>query len=202
MKIVATTLEDVFVVEPTVFGDERGFFLESYNEQRFAELGLPTRFAQDNHSGSRKGVLRGIHYQIQNPQGKLVRVLQGEVYDVAVDLRKDSASFGRSFGLSLTAENRRMLWIPPGFGHGFLVVSEFAEFAYKATDFYSPQHDRTILWNDPALQIDWPVEGEPMLSAKDKVGSLLADAEVYATSPAGSKLGSARLAPELVEKSF
>ena len=187
MKIVPTTLPDVFVIEPAVFGDERGFFLESYNEQKFAELGLPTRFAQDNHSGSRKGVLRGIHYQIRNPQGKLVRALQGEVFDVAVDLRRDSPSFGQSFGISLTAENRKMLWIPPGFGHGFLVVSEFAEFAYKATDFYSPQYDRTILWNDPALGIEWPIEGEPVLSAKDKAGSLLAAAEVYETSPEGSK---------------
>ncbi len=187
MKIVQTPLQDVLVVEPTVFGDERGFFLESYNEARFAEFGLPTRFAQDNHSGSRKGVLRGIHYQIQNPQGKLVRVLQGEVFDVAVDLRRDSSTFGKSFGISLTAENHKMLWIPPGFGHGFLVVSEFAEFAYKATDFYAPQHDRTLLWNDPALEIDWPIDGEPVLSAKDKVGTLLSAAEVYETSPADSK---------------
>ncbi|MCU1324203.1 MAG: dTDP-4-dehydrorhamnose 3,5-epimerase [Acidobacteriaceae bacterium] len=191
MKIVETPLQDVFVVEPTVFGDDRGFFLESYNEERFAELGLPTRFAQDNHSGSRKGVLRGIHYQIQNPQGKLVRALVGEVFDVAVDLRKDSSSFGQSFGILLSAQNRKMLWIPPGFGHGFLVVSEFAEFAYKATDLYAPQYDRTILWNDPALKIAWPTEaidGEPVLSAKDKVGRLLADAEVFVVSPAGSKL--------------
>lgn len=197
MKIVETPLQDVFVIEPTVFGDERGFFLESYNEQRFAELGLPTRFAQDNHSGSRKGVLRGIHYQIQNPQGKLVRALVGEVFDVAVDLRRDSSSFGQSFGILLSAANRKMLWIPPGFGHGFLVVSEFAEFAYKATDFYAPQHDRTLLWNDPALKIPWPIEsmGEPILSAKDKVGQLLADADVFEVSPAGSRLNPVAVLP-------
>lgn len=183
MKIVQTPLKDVVVIEPKVFGDARGFFLESYNERAFAEHGLPTYFAQDNHSGSRKGVLRGLHYQVRQPQGKLVRALAGEVFDVAVDLRKDSPSFGKWFGLVLSAENRKMLWIPPGFGHGFLVLSEFAEFAYKATDFYLPAEERSLLWNDPELGIEWPLEGEPLLSEKDKNGLTLDEADVYQTSP-------------------
>lgn len=167
------------LLEPKVFGDQRGFFFESYNEREFERMGLPTRFAQDNHSGSRKGVLRGIHYQLQQPQGKLVRVLRGEVFDVAVDLRRRSDTFGRWFGVTLSAENRRLLWVPPGFGHAFLVTSDFAEFAYKATDFYAPEQERTVQWNDPALGIEWPIEGEPILSAKDAAGTLLADADVY-----------------------
>lgn len=179
MKILETGLKDVLILEPRVFGDERGFFLESYNERAFAELGLPTRFVQDNHSGSRKGVLRGIHYQIENPQGKLVRVLRGEVFDVAVDLRRDSAQFGRWFGLRLSAEGRRMLWVPPGFGHGFLVLSEFAEFAYKTTDFYAPAHEQSLLWNDPDVAIAWPAAGEIILSEKDKAGVYLRNARVY-----------------------
>lgn len=182
MQIIPTSLKDVVILEPKVFGDERGFFLESYNEATFAKLGLPTRFVQDNHSGSRKGVLRGLHYQLQQPQGKLVRSLHGEIFDVAVDLRRDSPQFGQWFGVSLSAENKRMLWIPPGFGHGFLVLSDFAEVAYKATAFYAPAHERSILWNDAAIGIEWPLEGDPTLSAKDAAGLLLADAETYPDS--------------------
>ena len=182
MQLILTSLKDVVILEPKVFGDARGFFFEAYNETTFGALGLPTRFAQDNHSGSRKGVLRGLHYQLQRPQGKLVRVLRGEIFDVAVDLRRDSAQFGQSFGLALSAENRRMLWIPAGFGHGFLVTSDFAEVAYKATELYAPEHERSILWNDPAIGIEWPLEGEPTLSDKDRAGVLLADAETYAGS--------------------
>lgn len=182
MQLIPTTLNDVVIVEPKVFGDERGFFLEAYNEATFKALGLPTRFVQDNHSGSRKGVLRGLHYQLKQPQGKLVRALRGEIFDVAVDLRKDSAQFGQWFGTALSAENRRMLWVPPGFGHGFLVLTEFAEVSYKATEFYAPAFERSLLWNDPVIGIDWPLDGEPTLSEKDKAGSLLADAETYPDS--------------------
>lgn len=179
MQLIPTPLKGVVILEPKVFGDERGFFLEAYNEATFASLGLPTRFMQDNHSGSRKGVLRGLHYQLNRPQGKLVRTLRGEIFDVAVDLRRDSAQFGQWFGLVLSAENRRMLWIPPGFGHGFLVLTDFAEVGYKATELYAPVFERSILWNDPAIGIDWPLEGEPILSEKDRHGSPLADAETY-----------------------
>ena len=180
--MIPTSLKDVVILEPKVFGDERGFFLESYNEATFAGLGLPTKFVQDNHSSSRKGVLRGLHYQLRQPQGKLLRALRGEIFDVAVDLRRDSPQFGQWFGLVLSAENKRMLWIPPGFGHGFLVLSESAEVAYKATKFYAPAFERSIAWNDPAIGIDWPLEGEPILSEKDQAGSLLADAETYPDS--------------------
>jgi dTDP-4-dehydrorhamnose 3,5-epimerase len=182
LQLIPTTLKDVVLLEPKVFGDERGFFLEAYNEATFGSLGLPTRFVQDNHSGSRKGVLRGLHYQLKQPQGKLVRALRGEIFDVAVDLRRDSAQFGQWFGVALSAENRRMLWVPPGFGHGFLVLSEFAEVSYKATEFYAPAFERSILWNDPAIGIEWPLDGEPTLSEKDRAGSLLADAETYPDS--------------------
>ena len=182
MQLIPTTLKDVVILEPKVFGDERGFFLEAYNEATFRALGLPTRFVQDNHSGSRKGVLRGLHYQLKQPQGKLVRALRGEIFDVAVDLRQDSAQFGQWFGLVLSAENRRMLWVPPGFGHGFLVLTEFAEVSYKATELYAPAFERSILWNDPAIGIDWPLGGEPTLSEKDKAGSLLVYAETYPDS--------------------
>ena len=182
LQVIPTSLKDVVILEPKVFGDDRGFFLEAYNEATFGSLGLPTRFMQDNHSGSRKGVLRGIHYQLKQPQGKLVRALRGEIFDVAVDLRKDSAQFGEWFGAVLSAENRRMLWIPPGFGHGFLVLSEFAEVSYKATELYAPAFERSILWSDPAIGIRWPLDGEPTLSEKDRAGSLLADAETYAES--------------------
>jgi dTDP-4-dehydrorhamnose 3,5-epimerase len=182
LRLISTPLRDVVILEPKVFGDERGFFLEAYNEATFESFGLPTRFVQDNHSGSRKGVLRGLHYQLNSPQGKLVRTLRGEVFDVAVDLRRDSNQFGRWFGVGLSAENRRMLWIPPGFGHGFLVLTDFAEVAYKATELYAPNFERSILWNDPAIGIDWPLQGEPILSEKDRHGSPLADAETYSES--------------------
>jgi dTDP-4-dehydrorhamnose 3,5-epimerase len=182
VQVSLTSLNDVVILEPKVFGDERGFFLESYNEATFKTLGLPTRFMQDNHSGSRKGVLRGLHYQLNQPQGKLVRSLRGEIFDVAVDLRKDSAQFGQWFGLVLSAENRRMLWIPPGFGHGFLVLTDFAEVSYKATELYAPSFERSILWNDRTIGIRWPLDYEPTLSAKDRAGSLLGEAEVYGPS--------------------
>jgi dTDP-4-dehydrorhamnose 3,5-epimerase len=182
VQLIPTPLNDVVILEPKVFGDERGFFLEVYNEATFKALGLPTRFMQDNHSGSRKGVLRGLHYQLKQPQGKLVRALRGSIFDVAVDLRQDSTQFGRWFGVVLSAENRRSLWIPPGFGHGFLVISDFAEVSYKATQLYAPAFERSILWNDPAISIDWPLDGEPTLSEKDKAGLLLADAETYPDS--------------------
>lgn len=182
-----TSLQDVVIIEPKVFGDSRGFFLESYNERAFAAAGLPTYFAQDNHSGSKKGVLRGLHYQLEQPQGKLVRALVGEVFDVAVDLRSDSPTFGKWFGVVLSAENRRMLWIPPGFAHGFQVLTDFAEFAYKATDFYLPAQERTLLWNDPTLSIAWPLTEEPTLSDKDRKGALLGDAEPYHNLPAAQR---------------
>ena len=180
--MIPTTLNDVVILEPKVFGDERGFFFETYNQATFKSLGLPTSFMQDNHSGSRKGVLRGLHYQLKQPQGKLVRALRGEIFDVAVDLRRDSAQFGEWFGLVLSAENRRSLWIPPGFGHGFLVLTDFAEVAYKATQLYAPAFERSILWNDPAVGIEWPLDREPILSEKDKAGSLLSDADLYPDS--------------------
>lgn len=179
MNVIETGLADVLILEPRVFGDERGFFMESYNRRRFADLGLPTEFVQDNHSRSARGVLRGLHYQIRQPQGKLVRVVRGAVFDVAVDLRRGSPTFGRWEGVELSEENKRMLWIPPGFAHGFLVLSDYADFLYKTTDFYAPEHERCLLWNDPEVGIVWPLEGEPILSAKDRVGKALSDAEVY-----------------------
>ena len=179
MQITPTALSDVLIIEPKVFGDERGFFFESWNRRAFAAAGIDAEFVQDNHSRSGRGVLRGLHYQIERAQGKLVRVTEGEVFDVAVDLRRSSPSFGRSVGVALSAANRRMLWIPPGFAHGFVVLSECAEFLYKATDYWYPQHERTLLWSDPALSIDWPLEGLPTLAAKDAAGRLLADADVY-----------------------
>lgn len=166
-------------MEPKVFGDDRGFFLETYNQATFKALGLPTCFVQDNHSGSRKGVLRGLHYQLKQPQGKLVRAIRGEIFDVAVDLRRDSPQFGEWFGVVLSADNKRSLWVPPGFGHGFLVMSEFAEVAYKATALYAPKYERSILWNDPGIGIEWPLDSEPTLSEKDRAGLLLKDAETY-----------------------
>ncbi len=181
MKVIPTAIADVLIVEPAVFGDDRGFFYESFNARRFAELsGVQADFVQDNHSKSARNVLRGLHYQIVQPQGKLVRVTAGAVYDVAVDLRKSSATFGHWVGVELSAENRRQLWVPPGFGHGFVVTSESAEFLYKTTDYYAPEHERAILWNDPALGITWPLAGAPMLSGKDQQGKLLAEAEVFA----------------------
>lgn len=179
VQVLRTTLQDVVIVEPKVFGDERGFFLEVYNQATFGKLGLPTDFVQDNHSGSQKGVLRGLHYQLQQPQGKLVRVLRGAIYDVAVDLRRGSRQFGQWVAVELTAENKRQLWVPPGFAHGFLTLAEFTEVSYKVTQLYAPQHERSLLWSDPALGIPWPLEGEPILSAKDRDGVPLAQAETY-----------------------
>jgi dTDP-4-dehydrorhamnose 3,5-epimerase len=180
MNVVATDLPEVLIIEPKVFGDERGFFFESHNLRAFRDkTGVDLEFVQDNHSRSARGVLRGIHYQIRQPQGKLVRAVAGEVFDVAVDLRKSSPRFGRWTGARLSAENKRMLWVPPGFGHGFLVLSDSADFLYKATDYYAPEHERSVIWNDPAIGIRWPFEGEPILAPKDRAGVPLARAEVY-----------------------
>jgi dTDP-4-dehydrorhamnose 3,5-epimerase len=180
MNIVRTAIRDVLVLEPEVFGDARGFFFESYNERAFRETtGLAVRFVQDNHSRSARNVLRGLHYQIKQPQGKLVRCVSGEVYDVAVDLRRSSPSFGKWVGERLSAENKRMMWIPAGFAHAFLVLTESADFLYKTTDYYAPEHERTIAWNDPDVAIAWPLEGDPVLSAKDMTGSRLRNAAVY-----------------------
>lgn len=181
MKAIATAIPDVLILEPKVFGDDRGFFLESFNQRVFEDLtGLKRVFVQDNHSRSTQNVLRGIHYQIRHAQGKLVRVVIGEVYDVAVDLRKSSATFGKWVGTRLSAENRRMFWVPEGFGHAFCVLSETADFLYKTTDYYAPEYDRCIIWNDPDLGIDWPVSSEPGLSDKDLRGVRFCDAEVFA----------------------
>ena len=180
MKIIPTAIPDVVLLEPKVFGDERGFFFESWNKRTFADLGIAAEFVQDNHSKSQKNVLRGLHYQIEHAQGKLVRVAAGAVYDVAVDLRRSSPTFGQWVGFTLSAEDKRMAWIPPGFAHGFCVTSESAEFLYKTTDYYSPAHERTLLWNDPQLAIPWPLSGEPLLAAKDKTGLPLASAETFA----------------------
>lgn len=179
MKVTPTAVPDVLVLEPKVFSDQRGFFLESWNERAFAAAGICARFVQDNHSRSGRNVLRGLHYQIRQAQGKLVRAIAGEIYDVAVDVRRASPTFGRWVGERLSADNRRMLWVPPGFAHGFLVVSEVAEVLYKATDYYAPEHERTIAWNDPDLAISWPLAGPPVLSAKDAAGTRFRDAEVY-----------------------
>jgi len=182
MKVTPTAIADVLLLEPKVFGDSRGFFFESFNQRTFEEAtGVKTQFVQDNHSLSAQGVLRGLHYQLHNPQGKLVRVVQGAVFDVAVDIRKDSPTYGRWVGETLSADNKRQLWIPAGLAHGFLVLSESAEFLYKTTDYYAPQHERCIVWNDAALGIAWPLHGEaPKLSAKDAAGSTFAAAEVAA----------------------
>jgi len=179
MKVIKTAINDVLIFEPTVFGDERGFFMETFRESEFRGLGLNVQFVQDNHSLSSKGVLRGLHYQIRQAQGKLVRVIAGEVYDVAVDLRKNSATFGQHVGVHLSAENKHIFWVPPGFAHGFVVLSEKAEFIYKCTEYYAPEHELSLLWNDPQLNINWPLAGEPELSNKDQKGVLMADAEVY-----------------------
>jgi len=180
MKVTQTTIPDVLIVEPKVFGDDRGFFFESYNERKWQEAtGLQTRFVQDNHSRSVKGVLRGLHYQIRQPQAKLVRCVVGEVFDVAVDLRRNSPSFGRWVGARLSASNKRQMWVPEGFAHGFLVLSEMAEFLYKTTDYYAPEFERSILWSDPLLAIEWPLQGEPVLSAKDAAASGFRDNELF-----------------------
>ena len=181
MKVERCSIADVLLLEPKVFGDARGFFYESYNRQTFAQAtGLDVEFVQDNHSRSSRNVLRGLHYQLRQPQGKLVRVTAGEIWDVAVDLRRGSASFGRWTAAALSAESRRMLWVPAGFAHGFIVLSEHAEVQYKATDYYAPEHERTLLWNDPALAISWPLAGEPVMTDKDRRGKPLATAETFA----------------------
>ncbi len=181
MKIIQMEIPDVLLIEPQVFGDERGFFYESYNSKALLEkAGIVGNFVQDNHSRSAKNVLRGLHYQINQPQGKLVRVVVGSVFDVAVDLRKDSKTLGQWIGVHLSSENKQQLWVPAGFAHGFLVLSEYAEFLYKTTDYYAPQHERCIQWNDPDLAIAWPLESEPVLSAKDRAGKLLMKAQVFA----------------------
>jgi len=180
MNVIPTALSDVLILEPKVFGDDRGFFFESYNAKIFAEkVGLAHNFVQDNHSFSRQGVLRGLHYQIKCPQGKLVRVSRGEILDVAVDLRRSSPSFGQWASCLLSGENKRQFWVPPGFAHGFSVLSEEAEVLYKATDYYAPAHERTLLWNDPELNIDWQLTATPILSSKDEQGIPLEKAEVF-----------------------
>jgi dTDP-4-dehydrorhamnose 3,5-epimerase len=181
VNVIDTTIAAVKLIEPKMFGDDRGFFFESYNARAFAAAtGIEAHFVQDNHSKSAKGVLRGLHYQIRHTQGKLVRVVAGEVFDVAVDLRRSAATFGQHVAVNLSAENKRMLWVPEGFAHGFLVVSDYAEFLYKTTDYYAPEHDRCLLWNDPALGIEWPVDvGAPLLKASDQNGKRLAEAELF-----------------------
>lgn len=182
MNIISTALPDVCILEPNVFGDERGFFFESFNERRFMQaLGVsePIRFVQDNHSKSARDVLRGLHYQIQQPQGKLMRVIAGEVFDVAVDIRRSSPTFGKWVGVVLSAGNKRQLWIPPGFAHGFLTLGESAEVLYKTTEYYAPEHERCIAWNDASIGIDWPIGEAPILSQKDQLGKTLAEAEVF-----------------------
>ncbi len=179
IKKIATSLPGVFVLEPRVFGDERGFFLESYSEKVFAEIGIPERFVQDNHSYSTRNVLRGLHYQIQHPQGKLVRVGDGEILDVAVDLRKTSPTFGKWEAVRLSGQNKRMMWIPAGFAHGFRVISPTAHVLYKATDYYAPEFERTLAWDDPDLKVNWELDGEPTVSAKDQRGASLRTAETF-----------------------
>jgi dTDP-4-dehydrorhamnose 3,5-epimerase len=179
IKKIPTSLPGVFILEPRVFSDERGFFFESYNQRTMAEAGILEDFVQDNHSSSRRNVLRGLHYQVTQAQGKLVRVVEGEILDVAVDLRRSSPSFGRWEAVRLSAENKRMLWIPSGFAHGFCVKSEKAQVLYKATDFYAPARERTVIWNDPELKIDWELKGEPIVSAKDQRGVALRDTETF-----------------------
>ena len=179
MKVTPTALADVLLIEPRVFGDARGYFLESYNRRAFAQAGIDVEFVQDNPSRSSRGVLRGLHYQIEHTQGKLVRVVSGEVYDVAVDMRRSSPTFGRSIGMTLSAHDKQMLWIPPGFAHGFLVLSETAEFLYKTTDFWYPEFERSLLWNDSTLGIAWPLQQAPTLAAKDAAGTPFAIADTY-----------------------
>ena len=180
MNVARTAIPGVLVVEPKVFGDQRGFFYESYNRRVLEPHGIPGEFVQDNHSRSAKNVLRGLHYQIKQPQGKLVRVVAGAVFDVAVDIRRASPTFGKWVGETLSADNRRMLWIPPGFAHGFVVISDYAEFLYKATDYWAPEYERTIIWNDPDLAIAWPISGAPTLAAKDACARRLIEADVFA----------------------
>jgi dTDP-4-dehydrorhamnose 3,5-epimerase len=179
VKVTPTALPDVKLVEPRVFGDARGFFMESWNDRTLRDAGIDATFVQDNHSRSGQRVLRGLHYQIRHPQGKLVRVVAGEVFDVAVDMRRSSPTFGRWVGVTLSEHDKRMLWVPAGFAHGFLVLSPSADFLYKTTDYYHPEYERTLLWNDADVGIDWPLDGEPLLAAKDAAGARLHDAEAY-----------------------
>lgn len=179
MKVTSTSLPEVLLVSPKVFGDSRGFFFESWNQQTFSECGIDAKFVQDNHSRSARGVLRGLHYQIRHPQGKLVRVLSGSIFDVAVDIRRSSPRFGQWTGIVLGAEAHHSLWVPAGFAHGFCVLSEFAEVLYKTTDYYAPEQERCIIWNDAAIGIQWPLPSPPILSAKDQQGMALVDAEVF-----------------------
>ncbi len=179
MKAIPTAIPDVLILEPKIFGDERGFFFESYNKSVLERYGIRAEFVQDNHSRSAKNVLRGLHYQIKQPQGKLVRAVEGEVFDVVVDLRRSSPMFGKWVGVNLSASNKRMLWVPAGFGHGFLVLSEYAEFLYKTTDYYAPEQERCVAWNDSDIGIEWPINTEPMLSVKDRQGKSLASAELF-----------------------
>ena len=180
MRATPTTIAGVLVIEPRVFADERGFFFESYNERAFAQAtGITAKFVQDNHSRSVRNTVRGLHYQILQPQGKLVRAVAGEIFDVIVDIRRSSPTFGQWVGEYLSAENKKMMWIPAGLAHGFAVLSEYADFLYKTTDYWAPQHERTVLWNDPALGIAWPLAGEPILAAKDRSGIRLSEAEVF-----------------------
>ena len=181
MKVTPLAIPEVVLIEPRVFGDARGFFMETWHARTFAEAGIAARFVQDNHSRSARGVLRGLHYQLKKPQGKLVRVVRGAVFDVAVDIRRASPSFGRWVGVELSEDNNRQLWVPPGFAHGFLVLTESADFLYKTTDYYAPEHERCLLWNDPAVGVQWPtVDGAPLLSGKDQAGLTLDRAEVFA----------------------
>lgn len=181
MKVVETRLPEVKLIEPTVHGDERGFFMETWNARAFAEAGIEAGFVQDNHSRSARGVLRGLHYQLVRPQGKLVRVVAGRAWDVAVDLRRSSPRFGQWVGVELSAANKQMLWVPPGFAHGFLALEDGTDFVYKCSDFYAPEHERSLLWSDPAIGIEWPLDGiAPLVAAKDQAGRVLAEAEVYA----------------------
>jgi dTDP-4-dehydrorhamnose 3,5-epimerase len=180
MRVTPTAIAGVLVIEPRVFADERGFFFESYNERAFADAtGIAAKFVQDNHSRSLKNTLRGLHYQIQQPQGKLVRAVAGEVFDVVVDIRRSSPTFGQWLGENLSADNKKMMWIPAGLAHGFSVLSDYADFLYKTTDYWASQHERTLLWNDPDLAIAWPLAGEPILAAKDRSGKRLSEAEVF-----------------------
>jgi dTDP-4-dehydrorhamnose 3,5-epimerase len=191
MKAQATRIPGVLIVEPAVFGDDRGFFLESFNEREMRRIGIDAHFVQDNHSRSQRNVLRGLHYQISQPQGKLVRVTSGKVFDVAVDIRRGSTAFGKWVGVELSAENKRMFWLPPGMAHGFVVLSDTADFLYKATAYYAPEFERTILWNDPHLGIEWPLVGEPILSAKDAAARTFSEAEVFENDflPKGAHAG-------------
>lgn len=179
MEAIATTIPDVLLIQPKVFGDSRGFFFESWNERDFTRLGINTRFVQDNHSRSGCGVVRGLHYQIRQPQGKLIRVCAGEIFDVVVDIRRSSPTFGQKVSVRLNGEDHRMLWVPPGFAHGFCVLSDYADVLYKSADYYAPEHERSILWNDPDIGIEWPLAGDPILSAKDKIGKPLREAELF-----------------------